>query len=455
MHRRPASGLGQHQPAGRGRAAAAPGHGGAGRPAGRACRSSPHGTRRTWSAGERPPPSTAVTTASGPRMPCTRLSARCARSPLLAGLAPQAGLQPGVRRPPRPGSAAAGSIPAVGRAGRRRRRGRLVPESQPSSCQRTRSAMAAAVSSAVVPPDPVQLLARARCAPRCPAGCRPARARPAARAAARPAPGRRTRPRRPAPAARRTSPVTVQVGRRLPDGERAVVPPGGEPVGQRRVEAEPGQHVAGRQRGELAEGAHAQPAQQVGQLRPVRAPRRAARRGTPASRPARTIRPARAASTAAKTPSAMPTWLSTPQRLRHVLDDPLGGRLLAAEVAGRPPGGQRAGARDGPPPPRRELLDRGDHRLERPRVPAGVVLHDGQLRAAALRLPLAQPAAHPLGPGRRSRRPPGWRAAPRPGRCAGTPSTISAAITGQSGHQTSRVRTGAPLTPPRPADMRS
>ena len=110
------------------------------------------------------------------------------------------------------------------------------------------------------------------------------------------------------------SSVTVQVGRRLPDGERPVVAPGGQPVGERPVEAEPGQHVAGGQRGEVAQGPHPEPAQQVGQGRAGPS----ASTGSPARKPG--VPPGgddlpgtRAASPAAKTPSAMPTWLSTAQ----------------------------------------------------------------------------------------------------------------------------------------------
>ena len=43
-------------------------------------RSSPHATSRIWSPGSRPPSSTAVSTRSGPSMPCTRASTRPARS---------------------------------------------------------------------------------------------------------------------------------------------------------------------------------------------------------------------------------------------------------------------------------------------------------------------------------------------------------------------------------------
>ncbi|GAB3941442.1 hypothetical protein GCM10027614_26770 [Micromonospora vulcania] len=82
-----------------------------------------------------------------------------------------------------------------------------------------------------------------------------------------------------------------------------------------------------------------------------------------------------------------------------MLDDPLGGGLLAAEVTARPPDGHRAGPRADHFDAGHQLLHRGDHGLERPGVPAGVVLHDGELRAAALRLPLAQPSADPLGAG--------------------------------------------------------
>ncbi len=126
----------------------------------------------------------------------------------------------------------------------------------------------------------------------------------------------------------------VQVGRRTPDRERPVVRAGGQPVGQRPVESEPGQHVPGGQCREVAQGTHPEPAEQVGQGRPAEC---------------------RDGQSGEELPGTT-GW-----------DDPAG--------PGRQPGGH--------------LLDCGEDRLEGPGIATGVVLDGGQLWATALRLAFA------------------------------------------------------------------
>src|SRR5262249_51417985 len=85
--------------------------------------------------------------------------------------------------------------------------------------------------------------------------------------------------------------------------------------------------------------------------------------------------------------------------LGNLLDDPLGGALFAAEVAGRAAGSQRTHARPERLNPGREILARGAERVDPPRVAARVVLDHDQARAPALGLPLAQAAPDALGAG--------------------------------------------------------
>jgi hypothetical protein len=170
-------------------------------------------------------------------------------------------------------------------------------------------------------------------------------------------------------------------------------------VGQCRVGAEPGEHVAARQRGEVAQGVQAQPAQQVGQLGPFQRldvdageelPRAAGRHEPPAPR----------GQPGGEDPVGDAHLALDRTGLRDVFHDPLGGPLFPAEIPDRPPRTERAGSRPHHLDPGDDLFHRRDHLLERPRVPTRIVLDDRHLGTAALRLALAQPPAHALGPGR-------------------------------------------------------
>ena len=187
-------------------------------------------------------------------------------------------------------------------------------------------------------------------------------------------------------------------------------------MGQRRVEAEPGEHVA-RRAARRSRPACRRPSRRSRSVScgPVQRLDRRCRRGSPACRRRGTSRPARAASPAAKTPSAMPDLALHRAGLGDVLDDPLGGLLLAAEVADRPRArrARRLPGRTTSTPATTSSTAAttcSNARASRPRI----VLDDRQPGAAALRLPLAQPTAYARRRGPpRSRRPPGWRAAPR------------------------------------------
>ena len=220
--------------------------------------------------------------------------------------------------------------------------------------------------------------------------------------------------------------LDATLGRRLGAAGRALVEPAGQAVGVAAGRAEPGQDVAGGQRGEVAEAGQAQAGEQADQLgvdlADVRAARRpAAGRGTPPSHPARRrpgARPARRAATAAaKRPSAMPTPTSVarlgrgrrrraarPGARRRRSSATGRGRRGTASPARRPRGEGRTGRR----PARRARTPwrrgRGRGRAARRRGSAAGPC------AGAGRSP--RPRPRPPASGRR----PGWRAARRPAR---------------------------------------
>ena len=83
-------------------------------------------------------------------------------------------------------------------------------------------------------------------------------------------------------------------------------PAAGHPVAEDAVGPEPAEHMRLGEGGEVTQGADAQPVQQLGQFRPAEDPHREG--GEEVRRPpSGTIRPPRAASTAANSPSATPT----------------------------------------------------------------------------------------------------------------------------------------------------
>ncbi|PSK54424.1 hypothetical protein B0E53_07091 [Micromonospora sp. MH33] len=250
-----------------------------------------------------------MTTASGPRMPCTRLNARCARSRSSPVSPHRPGCRPACASTPS-GTSRSRMIPAVGRAGRAPPRP-LLPESQPSSCQRTRSAMAAAVSRpscrqtrcsswpcAVTASMPSRVQASPCAASRscsCSASVRAANAAASTRSigsslsavTVRSAGGCRTA------SGRWSRPAASRWASAPSKPNRASTSPAGSAAKSPRVRT---------------------PSRRS---RSVRVGRPSASTGRPARNsgvpPGGTIRPSRAASPAAKTPSAMPTWLSTAQ----------------------------------------------------------------------------------------------------------------------------------------------
>jgi hypothetical protein len=191
----------------------------------------------------------------------------------------------------------------------------------------------------------------------------------------------------------------VQIGRRPAYRQWPMIEPGGEPVRQRSVEPEPAEHVGGGQRGEVTQRLDAQPAQQVGQFGPFQRLDRH-RRQEQRSATRRDDLPGPRGQPGREHPVGHPHLALHRTGLGHVLDDPLGRGLLAAEVPGRPPRGQRTRARPDHLHPHRDLFDRGHHRLERPRVPPRIVLHHDQLRAATLRFASPQSPPDPVRPGR-------------------------------------------------------
>ena len=168
---------------------------------------------------------------------------------------------------------------------------------------------------------------------------------------------------------------------------------------QRGVEPEPAEHVGGGQGREVAQRADAEPAQQIDQR--VTADRGDVEPGEERPGAPRRHDAARARREPGREHAVGDAHLRLDRAgLGDLLDEVLGGRLLAAEVSGRAPGRERAHPRPDHVDTGRDRLDGRHHGLERPRVPRLVVLDDMQLRAAGLRLALAQTEPDALGPGR-------------------------------------------------------
>ena len=379
-----------------------------------------------------------MTTASGPSRPWTRLRARWARSRSAPASPQRPGCSPRWTSTPS-GTGAAAPGPAVGRAGAPRR----APVSQPSSCQRTRSAMAAAVS--------VPSCRHTRCSswPSAVTASMPSRvqARPcaASRSCSRSA---STRPANAATSTRSSGSSYVSLTSRSGGGLRTASgrwsKPGGQPMRQRTVEPEPGEHIGGGQRREIPERLDPQPAQQVGQFGPLQRLDGHAGEELPGL-PRRDDPPGPGRQPGGEDPVGDPDLALHRAGLGDLLDDPFGGRLPRRRSTGpapgrparRPPAGSPRPRRRPPrrrrPPARRPARPAPDHA---PRRPAA----GHRLCASRRRSPRRTPSARADSEQASTRLPCSTTTGPE----AGTPSTISAAITGQSGHQSSRVRTPPP-----------
>ena len=316
------------------------------------------------------------------------------------------------------------------------------------------------------PPDPLQLLpgAGARADPE--PGARQPVAGQRARAAARPARGRRTRRRRPgrpadpAPARR---PAPRADARRT--GGRGSRPRASRCASTASAPNRDATSAAVSAR-ERAQAAQPQPAQQVDQLGPVdRRARGPARSTSSGARnagvsPGATATPAAGGEHRGEQPVGHPDLALHPGARGHLVDQPLGGRQLAAEVAGRAlaraaPAGPAAPPPPPAPAPRPPRTTGSNARASR----SGSRGEHGQLGAPGLGLAAAQPAPHPV-----RRGPTAEHASTRfatntaAGRCGGTCAARAAAVTGQSGTQR-RAPARAPLShrgsPPGPANRRS
>ena len=184
------------------------------------------------------------------------------------------------------------------------------------------------------------------------------------------------------------------------------IEPASQPVGHDGVGSEPGGDVARVERAEGPESVHTQSPEQPDELGTVdlRVPVELghAERGQELAGSAGwDDHPPAGGENGGEEPVGDADLAFHPGTDGDLVEEPLGGGELAAEVGGRSPHGEHQEARSHHFHLRRELLDRGDHRLERPSVPVGVVVEHDQTGAARLGLPPAQAPTHPVPPGER------------------------------------------------------
>ena len=289
-------------------AGSAPGHGPAGRNRSAVSSASVRsvvdaGTHPYRSAGNRPPRHAGTSTPASPTNPVSRADGAGRPLVRLRRTTPQPQLVPVVAAH-LVGLSRSSTTPAVARPTPSTRRAASAP-ARPSPLPTAR------------PPGttPVRCARRARSRPSPPAGCTPGPRRPARRRAARRAACRRT------PAADWCSTGSSNVCSTRRSGGGSLAP---APVGRRRRRpaggrtdrsAEPRQHVARRHRRQLAEPGQAEPGEQPDQLgvgladvpQPGHRQRREERPERPGSTTTTPVPARRAATAAAKRPSAMPT----------------------------------------------------------------------------------------------------------------------------------------------------
>ena len=383
------------------------------RPASTACcrsaetpRSSPQGTSRTCSAGFRPPPSTAVTTASGPSSACTRTSARPARS----SASPTS--------PHSPSCSAPAVTVSSGTSRSRSTAPRPPRTSQESSCQRTRSAVPDGVSGSA------QRQTRCSSSPATVRASTPRRVQDNPCAASTAVQPLRQRARGEGGGVHPVhGRVQLQLDgqlRRWPPADRGTrVQAAGQPVREHGVRPEPRRHVCRRQRAERPQAAQPEPAQQPDQLGPVhlRLPVQLLHpeRGEEGARVTRCDGDAAPGGEhRTEQPLRDPGLALDARARRHLVHELLRGRELAPEAARPGPGRAAPAAPAGSPP----LPAPSPRRRRRPARTGG---RRGPRRGPARRArgtgPGPHGAADRAGPRRRgrrrSRRAPGWPRRPR------------------------------------------
>ena len=242
-----------------------------------------------------------------------------------------------------------------------------------------------------------------------------------------------------------------QLGRRLPDGERLVVPPGGAAGGpaRRRTRTGPARRRRAARRTRPASGSPSRRSRSASAGRPERLDRQPGqerRRPPRRAPPGRRGRPARRRTCRRRCRPGSPPA----HDLGDVLDEPLGRRLLAAVVTAGPRAAtaQAPGRTTSTPATSSSTAATtgSNARASRPGSCSTTVSCGQRPCASRLRSPRRTPSARARSEQASTR----LACSTATGPVAGTPSTISAAITGQSGHHSSRVRAGVPVTPDRP-----
>ena len=171
--------------------------------------------------------------------------------------------------------------------------------------------------------------------------------------------------------------------RRPPPQRWTGVQPAGEPVAEHGVGAEPGRDVRRVERGERAQAPQPEAAEEVDEGGAVDVGLAVellhAERGEEGGRVAgRDGHRTTGGQHGGEQPVGEPRLHLHAGAGGDLVDQPLRRRQLAAEPARRAAGGQRHQAGTEDLHPRRQLLDRDDHRLERPRVPIQIGGEDGR-----------------------------------------------------------------------------
>ena len=190
------------------------------------------------------------------------------------------------------------------------------------------------------------------------------------------------------------------VGRLQTGIRRPLVKAASQSVSGPALVAESSEHVGRGQIGEGAQGAQAKPLHDITEIVPIE--HRHRERPQKCGRPPRLDHPDRGRGAGGEAGCEGPVR-HTDAHVGASIEDPdqadpdqLGHRGVAPEIARGAPHDQPTGTGSAHLDPRRYVVERGDDRLEHPRLSVFVAVDDGQLGTASLCHPPAHPPGHPL-----------------------------------------------------------